>query len=90
MSAVLQKHALMEPNGLEWNWFQLGKGGLGIHSRLDLVGRSLDDPVLPDELRACRPARHPQAEMGGILVRGSGARGSTQAERVTTSTVSSS
>ncbi|MFE4058339.1 hypothetical protein ACFXP3_18955 [Streptomyces sp. NPDC059096] len=73
MSAVLQKHALLEPDALEWHWFQAGKGGLGIHSRLNLVRRSLDDPTLPDELRACRPTGHPQAEMGGILVLGSGA-----------------
>lgn len=73
MSAVLQKHALLEPDALEWNWFQVGKGGLGIHSRLDLVRRSPGDPALPDELRACRPTGHPQAEMGGILVLGSGA-----------------
>ncbi|MBP2402885.1 hypothetical protein JO379_002354 [Streptomyces syringium] len=73
MGAVLQKHALLEPDSLEWNWFQVGKGGLGIHSRLDLVRRSLDDPALPDDLRACRPTGHPQAEMGGILVLGSGA-----------------
>ncbi|MEU7065118.1 hypothetical protein [Streptomyces sp. NPDC046161] len=73
MSAVLRRHALMEPDMLEWNWFQVGKGGLGVHSRLDLVGRSLDDPTLPDDLRACRPAGHPQAEMGEILVLGSGA-----------------
>ncbi|MYQ76639.1 MULTISPECIES: hypothetical protein [unclassified Streptomyces] len=72
MSAVLQKHRLLEPDALEWNWFQLGKGGLGIHSRLDLVGRSLEEPQLPEALRSCRPAGHPQAEMGGILVLGSG------------------
>ncbi|WP_328865940.1 hypothetical protein [Streptomyces sp. NBC_00304] len=73
MSAVLQKHALLEPSALEWNWFQVGKGGLGIHSRLDLINRPLADPALPDDLRACRPAGHPQAEMGAILVLGSGA-----------------
>lgn len=73
MGAVLQKHALLEPASLEWNWFQVGKGGLGIHSRLDLGGRSLDDPALPGDLRDCQPGGHPQAEMGGILVLGSGA-----------------
>ena len=73
MSAVLQKHDLMEPDTLEWHWFQIGKGGLGIHSRLDLVNRSLEDPALPDALRACQPTGHPHAEMGGIRVLGSGA-----------------
>ncbi|WP_406366333.1 hypothetical protein [Streptomyces sp. NBC_01546] len=73
MGAVLQKHALLEPASLEWNWFQVGKGGLGIHSRLDLGRRALGDPALPGDLRACQPGGHPQAEMGGILVLGSGA-----------------
>ncbi|MFJ4902665.1 hypothetical protein [Streptomyces sp. NPDC088727] len=72
MSAVLQKHALLEPATLEWNWFQVGIGGLGIHSRLDLANRPLADPAWPGALRACLPTGHPQAEMGAILVLGSG------------------
>ncbi|MFD9531920.1 hypothetical protein [Streptomyces sp. NPDC060010] len=72
MSTVLEKHALLVPSSLEWAWFQTGRGGLGVHSRLDLVTSPLDDPALPDEVRACRPAGHPQAEIGGILVLGSG------------------
>ncbi|MFF3432355.1 hypothetical protein [Streptomyces sp. NPDC002602] len=72
MSAVLEKHALLVPASLEWDWFQTGRGGLGVHSRLNLARRSLDEPALPDALRACRPTGHPQAEIGGILVLGSG------------------
>lgn len=79
MSAILQKHALLEPDALEWNWFQVGKGGLGIHSRLNLVGCSLEDQALPDGLRSCRPNGHPLAEMGGILVLGSGTRSEVRA-----------
>lgn len=73
MSAVLRKYELLEPASLEWHWFEVGKGGLGIHSRLNLGGRSLGDPALPGDLRVCQPGGHPQAEMGGILVLGSGA-----------------
>ncbi|MEV4878893.1 hypothetical protein [Streptomyces cyaneofuscatus] len=72
MSAVLEKYDLLVPSSLEWAWFQTGRGGLGVHSRLNLGTRSLDDPALPDALRACRPTGHPQAEIGGILVLGSG------------------
>ncbi|WP_228994915.1 hypothetical protein [Streptomyces sp. DH8] len=72
MSRVLEKHDLLVPASLEWAWFETGRGGLGVHSRLDL-GRSLDDPALPDRLRACRPTGYPRAEIGGILVLGSGA-----------------
>ncbi|WP_199814794.1 hypothetical protein [Streptomyces sp. NRRL WC-3549] len=72
MSEVLRARALLEPDALEWNWFEVGKGGTGIHSRLDLVGRPLTDPALPDSLRACRSNGHPRAEMGAINVLGSG------------------
>ncbi|WP_405441710.1 hypothetical protein OG373_31340 [Streptomyces avidinii] len=73
MSAVLAKHDLMELHSLEWPWFQTGRGGLGVHGRLRVGTCSLDDPALPDRLRACRPIGHPQAEIGGITLLGTGA-----------------
>lgn len=81
MSGVLEKHELLVPSSLEWAWFRTGRGGLGVHSRLDLGTRSLDDPALPDALRACRPTGHPQAEIGGILVLGAGAWFDADGER---------
>lgn len=72
MSVVLRKHGLLEPDSLEWTWFQIGKGGLGIYSRLSLVSRSLDEPTLAEEMRACRPSGHPKAEMGAVTVFGRG------------------
>ncbi|WP_240107399.1 hypothetical protein [Streptomyces sp. MUM 203J] len=72
MSAVLQAHELLEPVSLEWSWFQVGKGGLGMHSRLDLVGRALDDPSVAEQARSCRPVGYPKAEMSAILVVGAG------------------
>ncbi|MFD9687376.1 pentapeptide repeat-containing protein [Kitasatospora sp. NPDC059088] len=72
MSGVLRTHGLLEPGALEWSWFQVGKGGLGIHSRLSLVSRSLEEPTLAEEMRACRPVGHPQAEMGAVTVFGNG------------------
>ncbi|MFP1625880.1 hypothetical protein ACLB9X_12050 [Streptomyces sp. 5K101] len=72
MCAVLRDHGLLDPVSLEWNWFEVGKGGLGIHSRLDVVGRPLDDVTLAEEMRACQPVGHPAAEMSAILVVGSG------------------
>ncbi|MFE6914583.1 hypothetical protein [Streptomyces rubiginosohelvolus] len=72
MSEVLEKHDLLVPSSLEWAWFETGRGGLGIHSRLNLGTRSLDDRALADALRACRPTGYPRAEIGGILVLGSG------------------
>ncbi|MEU9039073.1 hypothetical protein AB0D45_29800 [Streptomyces sp. NPDC048352] len=72
MSAVLSAHGLLVPQALEWSWFEVGKGGLGIDSGLSLVSRSLTDEKLADEIRACRPVGHPGAEMTGFAVVGSG------------------
>ncbi|MER7757689.1 pentapeptide repeat-containing protein [Kitasatospora sp. NPDC097643] len=72
MSGVLRRHGLLVPGALEWTWFQVGKGGLGIHSRLSLVSRSLEEPALAEEMRACRPVGHPLAEMGAVTVFGDG------------------
>ncbi|GLX18836.1 hypothetical protein [Streptomyces lavendulae] len=72
MTAVLSAHGLLEPQALEWSWFEVGKGGLGIDSSLSLISRSLSDEKLGDEIRGCRPVGHPGAEMTGFVVVGSG------------------
>ncbi|MGW0698281.1 hypothetical protein ACWD0A_02870 [Streptomyces sp. NPDC002867] len=72
MSAVLYEHELLDPVSLEWSWFEAGKGGLGIHSRLDMAGVSLDDAATVERVRACRPVGHPAADMSAILVVGPG------------------
>ncbi|MET8183854.1 hypothetical protein [Streptomyces sp. NPDC005336] len=72
MSAVLQQNELLEPTSLEWHWFEVDKGGLGIHSRLDVAGRSLDDATIVEQAQGCRPVSHPAAEMSSILIVGSG------------------
>ncbi|MFE7772536.1 hypothetical protein ACFU5O_01255 [Streptomyces sp. NPDC057445] len=71
MSAVLRENELLDPAALEWSWFQVGIGGLGVHSRLDIVGR-LGDAEIADQVRACQPTGYPHAEMSAILVVGSG------------------
>ncbi|MFD3550495.1 hypothetical protein ACFWWA_00095 [Streptomyces goshikiensis] len=72
MSAVLSAHGLLDPQALEWSWFEVGQGGLGIDSGLSLLSRSLGDEKLADEIRGCRPVGHPGAEMTGFVVVGSG------------------
>lgn len=72
MAALLQANELLEPVSLEWSWFEVGKGGLGIHSRLDIVGRSLDGVEIAEQARACQPVGYPSAEMSEISVVGSG------------------
>ncbi|MFG2336648.1 hypothetical protein [Streptomyces yangpuensis] len=72
MSAVLEAHALLVPAALEWDWSIPGRGILNVSCRFDIRARPLGDPVLPARLRGCRPTGNPQAEIGGILVLGSG------------------
>ncbi|MFF8259707.1 hypothetical protein [Streptomyces virginiae] len=81
MSAVLAQHDLLEPYSLEWDWFRTGMGTLGVSSRLNIGARSLDDPTLPDRLRAFRPITHPQAEVDSITVLGTGAWFDAHGER---------
>ncbi|THA82451.1 hypothetical protein [Streptomyces sp. A0592] len=73
MSAVLLAHDLLAPASLEWDWSLAGKGILNVTSRLNIGARPLGDPALPDRLHACRPTGNPQADIGGVLVLGSGA-----------------
>ncbi|MEU3724745.1 hypothetical protein [Streptomyces sp. NPDC031705] len=72
ISAVLSSHGLLTPQGLEWSWFEVGRGGLGIDSGLSLLGRSLGDPGLAEDIRGCRPVGRPRAEMTGFTVVGPG------------------
>ncbi|MEU6483388.1 hypothetical protein [Streptomyces sp. NPDC046887] len=72
MADVLESGGLLEPASLEWSWWQMGKGGLGLHSRLDLAGRRIDAASVAGQAEACRPAGYPAAEMSSILVVGRG------------------
>ncbi|WP_237531515.1 hypothetical protein [Streptomyces sp. SID3212] len=72
MAGVLGRYGLLEPVALEWGWFAVGTGGLGIRTRFTLAGQSLDSVDLPGQLRACGPVGHPSAEMSDLLVVGSG------------------
>lgn len=72
ISSALQEYELLEPSSLEWSWFEVGKGGLGIHSRLDVTGIPLDDKAVGKEVLSCRPIGHPRAEMSAINVVGAG------------------
>ncbi|MEU4497350.1 hypothetical protein AB0F96_28860 [Streptomyces sp. NPDC023998] len=72
MSAVLREHGLLEPGSLEWDWFASGVGGLGVHTRLSLAGKSIYDADLAQRVLQCRPAGFPDAEVSDILVSGSG------------------
>lgn len=72
MSPVLREHGLLEPPfALEWDWFVYGSGGIGVTTRLSLRG-PLDDAELPAQVLAARPVGFPDAQVGSILVMGSG------------------
>ncbi|MBT2509841.1 hypothetical protein J7I98_29040 [Streptomyces sp. ISL-98] len=72
MSAVLRDHGLLEPSGLEWDWFIFGVGGLGLHTRLSLAGGAIDDARQAQRVVQCRPAGFPDAQVSDILVSGVG------------------
>ncbi|MFJ3713463.1 MULTISPECIES: hypothetical protein [unclassified Streptomyces] len=71
-SEVFKNHGLLNPNGLEWDWFVFGLGGTGVHTRLSLAGKSLDDALLVERVLECRPSGFPDAQVGDILVTGTG------------------
>jgi hypothetical protein len=71
MSAVLREHELLEPSSLEWTWLVHGVGGIGVTTRLPVMGR-LDEADLAQRIEKSRPAGFPDAEAGVISVSGSG------------------
>ncbi|MFE9098357.1 hypothetical protein [Streptomyces sp. NPDC007264] len=71
MSAVLREHGLLEPARLEWKWLVIGRGSIGVTTSLTLRG-TLDEAVLSQRVRECRPAAYPEAEVGALTVSGPG------------------
>jgi hypothetical protein len=80
MSAVLLEHHLLEPSALEWGWFIPQLGGMAATTRIPLQG-PLDDAGLPQRVRDMRPAAFPDAELGDILISGSGSWLDTEGSR---------
>lgn len=71
VSAVLRRHDLLVPDSLEWDWFVYGTGGTGTSTRLALLG-PIDDEEVRLRMERSRPVGIPDAQVGGILVSGSG------------------
>lgn len=71
MSAVLREHELFGPSSLEWNWFVYGVGGIGIATRLSVMGR-LDEADPAQPIQQSRPVGFPDAEVGAIVLSGTG------------------
>lgn len=72
LSAVLRGYELLVPDSLEWDWFVPGSGGTGLITRMALLG-PIDDEEVPLRVGRSRPVGFPDAEVGSILVVGSGA-----------------
>ncbi|MEU0688215.1 hypothetical protein [Streptomyces uncialis] len=72
MAAVLTEHGLLAPSALEWDWFVVGKGGIGVWTRLALPSGTLDTSDLAQRVLQCRPAGFDTAEPADILVAGYG------------------
>nr|WP_055712759.1 hypothetical protein [Streptomyces torulosus] len=71
MSAVLREGELLAPESLEWDWFVDGSGGTGLITRMSLLG-PIDDEEVPLRVARSRPVGFPDAQVGSILVVGSG------------------
>ncbi|WP_211279172.1 hypothetical protein [Streptomyces longwoodensis] len=71
MSAVLQKHDLLQPTTLEWFWLVPDMGGAVGKSSVGLL-RPLDDEWTSRRVEELRPVAFPEAETSGLRVVGTG------------------
>ncbi|MFE7615123.1 hypothetical protein [Streptomyces sp. NPDC057496] len=71
MSEILRSHNLLDPYSLEYMWIVYGVGGIGMTTKLSVMGR-LDETELAQRIRQSRPSRFPNAEVGNISVSGRG------------------
>ncbi|MDG4856784.1 hypothetical protein P8605_01145 [Streptomyces sp. T-3] len=71
VTQVLQRHQLLTPQKIEYDWYVPGSGYTGVMSTL-LVFTPLDDAGLPDKVLGSRPSAFPAAEIQEIRVIGSG------------------
>ncbi|WP_052758075.1 hypothetical protein [Streptomyces yangpuensis] len=77
MSAVLEKHDLLEPHSIGWSWRHAARRGLAGDSCLSVSPSAIAGPALPDRLRSF----HPQARISSIILLGSGAWFDADGER---------
>jgi hypothetical protein len=80
MSTVLQDRELLKPDSLEWHWLIPGTGGIGIVTRLPVVGQ-LAVSELTQRARQSQPVGFPDAEPGEISIVGSGVWFDTTGEK---------
>ncbi|WDV51304.1 hypothetical protein PV963_13420 [Streptomyces coeruleorubidus] len=72
MTELLRRHELLTPHRLEYDWYVLDSGGVGITTSLALTV-PLEDPRLPERVLSSRPAGYPDAEVDDVHVVGAGA-----------------
>ncbi|MFJ6779870.1 hypothetical protein [Streptomyces yangpuensis] len=77
MSAVLEKHDLLELHSIEWSWRHAARRGLAGDSCLSVSPSEIARPAWPERLRSL----HPQARISSILLLGSGAWVDADGER---------
>ncbi|WP_405641983.1 hypothetical protein [Streptomyces uncialis] len=72
MVAVLAEHRLLVPSVLEWHWYSVGQGGVGVTTRLPLLTPSVGGAETARRVLGCRPVAFPTAQPADILVVGHG------------------
>ncbi|OKI85074.1 hypothetical protein AMK11_21800 [Streptomyces sp. CB02414] len=71
MAEVLRKRELLTPHSLEYGWYVLDAGGIGVTTRLSLTV-PLGDELLPERVVNTRPSGFPNAEVDDLHVIGAG------------------
>lgn len=71
MAEILGHHQLLAPHKIEYDWYVLDSGGIGIKTSLALT-IPLADPLLPERVLNSRPSGFPNAEVDDIHVVGVG------------------
>ncbi|MFG3282515.1 hypothetical protein [Streptomyces sp. NPDC048111] len=71
VAGVLKRFDLMDAVKLEYGWYVLNSGPVGVRSTL-FTTLPLDDPDLPGKVLGSRPAAFPEAEVATLHVGGAG------------------
>ncbi|MFB7656291.1 MULTISPECIES: hypothetical protein [unclassified Streptomyces] len=71
MAEVLRGHELLTPHRIEYGWYVLDVGGIGVTTSLALTV-PLGDDRLPERVVSSRPSGFPKAEVDDIHVIGPG------------------
>lgn len=68
---ILEKWRLLRLEAIEYPWIQLSRGDIGIYTKIP-VDQSMEKEEIIANIRASRPAGHPEAVIDDLIFSGSG------------------